>query len=75
MRVVNLANLPADQLAAIEAEISSQQNLSDLMKWALADQGGAFRPGVIVDVVVQDEYTHDVVVPWRDGLVMVYDTT
>jgi hypothetical protein len=64
-----------DQLASIEAEIAHQQNLQDLMKWALADRNGVFRPGVATDVVVQDEYTHDVIVPWRDGLVLVYDTT
>ena len=27
------------------------------------------------DLVVQDEYTHDVVVPYDDELFLVYDTT
>jgi hypothetical protein len=75
MRIVNLANLAVDQLASLEAEIAAQQNLQDLMRWALADRSGVFQPGVVADVVVQDEYTHDVVVPWREGLVLVYDTT
>jgi hypothetical protein len=75
MRIFNLANLSVDQLASIEAEIANQQNLQDLMRWALADRSGVFRPGVVADVVIQDEYTHDVVVPWREGLVLVYDTT
>jgi hypothetical protein len=26
-------------------------------------------------VVVQDEYTHDVVLPWEDGVYLAYDTT
>jgi hypothetical protein len=75
MKIVNLANISADQLASIEVEIAHQQNLHDLMRWALADRSGLFQPGVVADVVVQDEYTHDVVVPWREGLALVYDTT
>jgi hypothetical protein len=30
---------------------------------------------LVVDVVAQDEYTHDVIVPWGDGLFLVYDCT
>jgi hypothetical protein len=75
MRIFSLAKLAIDQLASLEAEIAPQQNLQDMMRWALADRCGAFRPEVVADVVIQDEYTHDVVVPWREGLVLVYDTT
>jgi hypothetical protein len=75
MRVVNKAELPAEQLAGIERELSGQQNLGDVMKWALAHPPGVFTPTVIAGVVVQDEFTHDVIVPWRDNLVLVYDTT
>lgn len=75
MRVVNMAGLPAEQLAGIERELSGQQNLGDVLKWALAHPAGVFTPTVIAGVVVQDEFTHDVIVPWRDKLVLVYDTT
>jgi hypothetical protein len=75
MRVVNKANLPPEQLDQIERELSEQQNLGDVMKWALAHPAGVFAPTVIAGVVVQDEFTHDVIVPWRDSLVLVYDTT
>jgi hypothetical protein len=75
MRVVNYANLSAGQLAAIEGELSGQHNLNDVMKWAFAHPPGVFIPTIISEVIVQDEFTHDVVVPWRDGLVLVYDTT
>ena len=75
MRVVNKAKLPAEQLAEIERELSGQQNLGDVMKWALAHPAGVFTRTVIAGVVVQDEFTHDVIVPWRDNLVLVYDTT
>jgi hypothetical protein len=29
----------------------------------------------VVDVVVQDEFTHDVVFRWRDDLFLVFDAT
>ena len=29
----------------------------------------------IVDIIVQDEYSHDVVVRWDDGVYVVYGTT
>ena len=75
MRPVNKAQLPAEQLADIERELSGQQNLGDVLKWALAHPSGVFTPTVIAGVVVQDEFTHDVIVPWRDNLTLVYDTT
>jgi hypothetical protein len=74
MRLVNQSKLPAKRIAELEAEIPEQENLQDLMRWALSDPG-SFVPQVVADVVVQDEFTHDVVVPWRGGLVLVYDTT
>jgi hypothetical protein len=30
---------------------------------------------MIEEVVIQDEYTHDVVMPYADGLYLVFDTT
>ena len=75
MRVVNHANLPRDAVADIATELSGQENLTDVMSWAFASPRGTFIPAVVAEVIVQDEFTHDVVVPWRDGLVLVYDTT
>ena len=75
MRVDNHANLSPDAVAAIATELSGQENLAVMMSWALASPRGTFIPAVVAEVIVQDEFTHDVVVPWRDGLVLVYDTT
>ena len=74
MRLVNHSKLPAKKIAELEGTIPEQENLQDVMRWALSDPGG-FVPQVIANVVVQDEFTHDVIVPWRGGLVLVYDTT
>ncbi len=75
MRVFNHANLSLQQLAAIADELRDRQNLNDVMQWALDDETGAFLRGVVSDVVVQDEFSHDVVIPFRDNLVLVFDTT
>ena len=75
MRIVNHAKLPPQAVAEIGSELSAQENLKDVMVWALSAPSGIFVPSVVAEVIVQDEFTHDVIVPWRDGLVLVYDTT
>ena len=75
MRVLNHANLSPNTIAEIEGQLADQENLKDVMTWAQAYPSGTFIPQVVADVIVQDEFTHDVVVPWREGLVLVYDTT
>jgi hypothetical protein len=73
MRVVNHANLSPEQIAQLEGELSGQENLSDVMNWALSHPKGVFIPSVVDNVIVQDEFTHDVIIPYRDGFVLVYD--
>jgi hypothetical protein len=75
MRVRNYAGLSATQLAAVEDELGEQRGLQDVISWGLGEASGATDSRVVAEVVVQDEYTHDAIVPWRDSLVLVYDTT
>jgi hypothetical protein len=75
MRVLNHANLIPETVAGIAGELSAHENLADVMRWAFSHPGGTFIPSIVAEVIVQDEFTHDVIVPWRDGLVLVYDTT
>lgn len=75
MRVLNHANLSPATIAGIAGELSAQENLKDVMAWAFSYPRGTFILSVVAEVIVQDEFTHDVIVPWRDGLVLVYDTT
>jgi hypothetical protein len=63
IRVLNYAYLAPEIIAGIENELSKQHSLKDLMSWALSDSAKRFIPGVVKAVVVQDEFTHDVVVP------------
>jgi hypothetical protein len=75
MAILNHANLRDEQISLIAEQLRGQENLQDVMKWALSHSPGTFIPSVVAEVVVQDEFTHDVIVPWGDGLVLVYDTT
>jgi len=67
----NRAGLDADRLREIQSVIADHGNLDRAVRWGL----GADPRRVVSDVVVQDEYTHDVVMPWGDGLFLVYDCT
>jgi hypothetical protein len=55
----------------ILAEVEPLQTLAGVLRWAFA-QGP---PAEVVDVVMQDEFTHDVVVRTAAGVFLVFDTT
>jgi hypothetical protein len=75
MLFLNRANLSPEAVAGIAGELSAQGNLKDVMAWAFSYPHGTFIPSAVAEGIIQDEFTHDVIVPWRDGLVLVYDTT
>ena len=64
-------NVDGAVLASIETLVATQKTLEDVVRWGLAR-----KPAAMIElVVVQDEYTHDVVLRWADGVYLVYDTT
>jgi hypothetical protein len=61
------AGLGAEALAAVRAHVEPHATLEHVL---------ASTRGAVEEIVTQDEYTHDVVVRYRDGdLYLVYDTT
>jgi hypothetical protein len=52
------------------ATLRTFQTLGPVVRWALAKD-----PPVDIETVPLDEFTHDVVVPLADDLVLVFDTT
>ncbi|HZS41836.1 MAG TPA: hypothetical protein VFF06_33635 [Polyangia bacterium] len=71
MRAVeNRAALAPDALAELERVTARHASLEQVARWGAAH----VPPLVIADVITQDEYTHDVVLPFR-ALWLVYDTT
>lgn len=71
MDVIDHAGLSPERLDEVRDVVRAHTTLEYVIHWGLAHRP----PLMVADVVAQDEYTHDVVVPWRDGLVFVYDTT
>jgi hypothetical protein len=57
-------------LAPLEGELKDLSILQDVIRWGFAQSP----PSDVADVVIQDEFTHDVVLPWRH-LFLVFDTT
>jgi hypothetical protein len=53
------------------AEASQLENLDGAFKWAM-NRSPRFMPG---DVVIQDEYTHDVMFRALEDLFVVFDAT
>lgn len=71
MQIEICAALDQGTLESIEVTVHNQKTLEDVVRWGLVSKP----PRLIADIIVQDEYTHDVVMPFRDGIYLVYDTT
>ena len=71
MEVIDPAGAAPATLATVRDTVAALRNLGDVLEWARS-----LAPPVTAPVVVtQDEYTHDVLIPWRDGLTLVFDVT
>lgn len=74
MKITNLANLSESEFAKLESELAKHKTLGQVLTWATAKPKGGFLPQIVSEVITQDEFTHDVVIPYKD-LFLVYDTT
>lgn len=63
--VEDRADLPAGKLAELTRVLAGHVTLEEVVRSELQ----------LVEVVVQDEYTHDVVMLWDAPIHLVYDTT
>ena len=71
MNVINLAGLHAADATALERQLAPLRSLGDLLEWSRR-----LEPPVPAPVVVtQDEYTHDVLIPYAGGHWLDFDTT
>ena len=71
MELDDRVGLDAVEAQALAADLGRLGSLHALLRWGLGHEPAL----VIDDVVIQDEFTHDVVIPYRDGLFLVFDTT
>jgi hypothetical protein len=65
------AGLEADEHARLARAVAAHQDLLDVFAWGRAQSP----PAHPADLVRQDEFTHDVLMPWTGGRWLVYGTT
>jgi len=68
--ITDKAGLASDVLQSLARALDGVTSLHAVLQWAFA----LTPPSDVREVVVQDEFTHDVVLPWRDHF-LVFDTT
>ena len=71
---VDLSKVTGVDYSDVADEVSKHCSLRDVLAWAGSKPREHVHPHIVAEVVVQDEFTHDVIVPYR-GLFLVYDTT
>jgi len=74
MKITNLASLSENEFAELENALAKHNTLGQALTWASSKPKDDFVPQIVSDVVTQDEFTHDVVVPYKD-VFLVFDTT
>ena len=75
MRVDNPSRLPEDRLSSVIETAAYSTTVGQLLDWGRREPSHFQSAGILSDVVVQDEFTHDVVVCLTNDLVLVYDST
>ena len=71
VRLIDYAGLTSDERQRIAAIHSGLTSLAGVLDWGRAETP----PLAVEDIITQDEYTHDVLIPDRRGHYLVYDTT
>jgi len=74
MKITNLAELSENEFAELEKDLAKQKTLGRALAWANSKPKQDFLPQIVAEVVTQDEFTHDIVVPYKN-IFLVYDTT
>ena len=74
MKITNLANLPENEFAELRIELAKHKTLGQVLTWANSQSKSDFLPQIVAEVITQDEFTHDCIVPYKD-LFLAYDTT
>jgi hypothetical protein len=69
--VENRANLPAEQFDPIRRTVETHRTMEIALAWFFAQ----VPPLTPEDLIPQDEFSYDLLVPYRDGLYLSYDTS
>ena len=67
----SIGRVPAELVRKLTSELAQLLTLADVLAWARR----ATPPREVAEIVTQDEYTHDVVIPWDGDHYLVFDAT
>lgn len=71
MWLIDNGLLSPERRAILERELLPLGSLQDVVRWGFALQP----PANVRAVIVQDEFSHDVVMAWNQGHYLAFDTT
>jgi hypothetical protein len=69
--VVGVGSVPENLLVRAEEAFAARHTLADVLEWARAQVPSR----QVREIVTQDEYTHDVVLPFDGSHFLVFDAT
>jgi hypothetical protein len=71
IRVENRANLKPGDFAPLEADLTTQHSVRHVLDWLSRHEP----PLKMEDMVTQDEFGQDILVPYENDLYLVYEST
>jgi hypothetical protein len=71
MQIANHTLLPDGVFAELTKTLPAHSTLMELVAWGSRQTP----PVVLQETVALDEYSHEVLVPWRENLWLVYSST
>ncbi len=69
IQVIAASETVETQLESVRSAVGAFHLLEEVVRWAFSLRRD------VAEVVVQDEFTHDVVLPWVEPVYLVFDTT
>ena len=74
MKIRNLTSFSENEFANLKNELAKHKTLGQVLTWAGSQDKKDFLSQIVAEVITQDEFTHDVVVPYKN-LFLIYDMT
>ena len=75
MELENKTSQSDKVIDSMTVDVGCLSSLAQVLDWGARQPAGDVLKQIVADVIVQDEYSHDVIVPWKGELVLVYGTT
>jgi hypothetical protein len=72
--ITDLSNQSPNDFDQLRSELARHKSLGDVISWAGTKPKNEIAPQIVAEVITQDEFTHDVIVPYRN-IFLAYDTT